>query len=229
MCNSWDVPHREGANGAMIVSEGAQEQVKVDLLCMVFIAALAAHAGSQDEALRQQAVALAKEELGRSLRAAADTFELVDVVPARWRDSSLGCPQKGVVYAPVLTSGYVVGLRTATARHTVHVGAGRAVVCTKESAGPPTPDRKGTTTVTGLNRADEARADLAKTLKVSIETIVIDFFRATTWPDARLGCNKEPPPSVPGTISGYVIQLSHRGKTYTFHSGESGPPKRCAD
>jgi hypothetical protein len=203
--------------------------VKVDLLCILFIAALAAQAGAQDDAAeRKAAVVLAKDELSRSLRAPADTFELVDVVPARWRDSSLGCPEKGVVYAPVLMSGYVVSLRTATARHIVHVGAGRAIVCTAKAAGLPTPDRKGTTTVTGLKRADEARADLAKALKVSIESIVIDFFRGTTWPDARLGCDKEPAPAVRDAISGYVIQLSHRGKTYTFHSDETGPPKQCA-
>ena len=212
----------------MIVSKGGARTVKVDLLCMVFIAALAAQAGSQDDAAaRKEAVALAKDELAKSLRVAADTLELVDVVAARWRDSSLGCPEKSVVYAPVLTSGYVVGLRSAEVRHYVHVGAGRAVVCAAKAAGLPNPDRKGSTPATGLKRADEARADLAKTLEVSIDRIVIDFFRATTWPDARLGCDKEPAPAVPVPINGYVIQLTHQGKPYTFHSDETGPPRQC--
>jgi hypothetical protein len=221
---------REGASGAIIVSEGAHATVKVDLLCMVFVAALAAQAGSQgDAAARTAAVALAKDELARSLRAPTDTFEIIEVTATRWRDSSLGCPEKGVVYAPVLTSGYVVTLRSGATRHTVHVGSGRAVVCTEKLTGPPTPDRDSTTTVTGLKRADDARASLAKTLKVSIDAIVIDFFKPMTWPDARLGCGNAPPPAAPRRTSGYAIQLSHRGQIYTFHSNEEGPPKRCGE
>jgi len=183
-----------------------------------------------DDAARQQAVALAKDELARILRASATTIELVDAVATRWRDSALGCPEKGVVYAPVLTSGYIVRLRVGQERHAVHVGSGRAVICAaKTTSGAPPSNRESAATMTGLKRADQARAALATTLNVPVTTIVVDFFRAMSWPDSRLGCDKEPAPTAaPGKISGFLIQLSHRGKTFVFHSDEAGPPKLCA-
>lgn len=197
----------------------------------MFLAASAVPMDSQaDDAARKEAVALAKDELGRTLRVSASTIELVEVVATRWRDSALGCPEKGVVYAPVLTSGYIVRLRAGQERHAVHVGSGRAVVCTaRTTSGAPATSRESAATMTGLKRADQARAALATTLNVPVTEIVVDFFRAMSWPDSRLGCEKEPAPAATsGRISGFLIQLSHRGKTFVFHSDEAGPPRLCA-
>jgi hypothetical protein len=206
--------------------------VKVTLLCMVFFAASALHMESQaDDVARKEAVTIAKDELARTLRASAATIELVEVVARRWRDSALGCPEKGVVYAPVLTSGYIVRLRVGKESHAVHVGSGRAIVCAaRRASGAPDANRNSASTMTGLKRADEARAALATTLSVPITEIVVDFFRPASWPDSRLGCDKVPaPPAKPGSpISGFLIQLSHRGQTYLYHSDEAGPPRLCA-
>jgi hypothetical protein len=206
--------------------------VKVTLLCMVFFATSALHMESQaDDVARKEAVTIAKEELARALRATVATIELVDVVARRWRDSALGCPEKGVVYSPVVTSGYIVRLRVGTESHAVHVGSGRAIVCAaRTTSGTPDTARSGAATMTGLKRADEARAALATTLNVPITEIVVDFFRSASWPDSRLGCDKAPAPlAKPGSpISGFLIQLSHRGQTFLYHSDESGPPRLCA-
>ena len=49
-----------------------------------------------------------------------------------WPDASLGCPQEGMMYAQVLTPGYLVVIRDAGgAEHSVHTNedASSAIVC----------------------------------------------------------------------------------------------------
>jgi len=112
-------------------------------------------------------------------------------------------------------------------RLAVHVGAGRAVVCQAASPVAGAGSKLSSSeAVTGLKRAEEARADLAKTLGVPSASIVIDFFRATMWPDSRLGCAGEAP-SPAGSVRGFLIQLSSGGKTYEFHSDATNRPRRC--
>ena len=76
-----------------------------------------------------EAAALAQRTLASSLSVAVDQITIARVLPAEWRDSSLGCPERGMMYAPVLTRGFDVRLRHAEREHTVHVAGGRAVVC----------------------------------------------------------------------------------------------------
>ena len=55
------------------------------------------------------------------------------ISPAQWRDSSLGCPQRGMSYTPAFVSGYEVKLRDGERDHIVHVAGGRAVICSSQS------------------------------------------------------------------------------------------------
>jgi hypothetical protein len=52
------------------------------------------------------------------------------VEPREWPDASLGCPQPGVLYAQVLTSGYLVVLGGGGKQLEYHTDErGRAVLC----------------------------------------------------------------------------------------------------
>src|SRR5262245_19908133 len=95
------------------------------------------------DAERDAAVALAKKQLSAALSVSVDSIELDKAEAVDWPDASLGCPEKGMMYAQMLTPGYRVSLKSAGKPHTVHVGAGRAVVCGARKAGAsPPPARK---------------------------------------------------------------------------------------
>ena len=79
---------------------------------------------------RDEAAALARAALGRELGIDdLDGIELVRAEPVDWPDASLGCPEKGMAYAQVVTPGWRVILRIQGRDWRVHAGGRRAVVC----------------------------------------------------------------------------------------------------
>jgi len=89
---------------------------------------------------RDAAVALAKKQLSAALDVTVDTIELDKAEAVDWPDTSLGCREKGKMYAQMITPGYKVLLKVDEKTYAVHVGAGRAVVCPplgKTRAKPP--------------------------------------------------------------------------------------------
>ena len=178
---------------------------------------------------RDAAIELAKARLAHQAGAAADDAVLVSITDAVWRDSSLGCRERGTVYVPVLTSGYRVTLSVRGVQSVVHVGEGRAVVCRGSSAiqrplPAPAPsaarDSKlpPTGAIAGLKLAEQARADLAKTLGVEKDAVTINFFRLAEWPDASLGCPAEGQVYTQQLTKGFTIELASADKNYEYHS-----------
>lgn len=78
---------------------------------------------------RLQAVGRAKVQLSLQLAVPESRMTLDSATAATWPDASLGCPEKGHMYAQVVTRGWVVRLRVADALHEVHVAGKRTVVC----------------------------------------------------------------------------------------------------
>jgi hypothetical protein len=58
-----------------------------------------------DDAGRQM-LAAARDDLAGRLKVKPDQVRLVKAEIMRWSDSSLGCPQPGMMYAQVITPGY---------------------------------------------------------------------------------------------------------------------------
>ncbi len=69
----------------------------------------------------------AREDLARRLSIRPETIKVVEAVSVVWRDSSAGCPQKGMAYTQVLTPG---------ARIRLHVG-GRPYLYHAREGGTP--------------------------------------------------------------------------------------------
>lgn len=74
-------------------------------------------------------LATALADLSDHLRVPSDQISLVSIEAIEWRDTSLGCPQEGFMYAQVITSGYLIvfevegvaySYHTDTADHVIH-------------------------------------------------------------------------------------------------------------
>jgi hypothetical protein len=76
----------------------------------------------------EQAVRLAQEDLAQRLGLAAKAIQLVSVEAVEWSDTSLGCPQPGMVYAQVITPGFRVVLEAKRKRYEYHTDTGQCVV-----------------------------------------------------------------------------------------------------
>ena len=83
----------------------------------------------------EEAVRLAQEDLAGRLGMASADVQLVSVEAVEWSDTSLGCPQPGMMYAQVITPGYRVVLEAGGQTYTYHTDEGRFVVLCEEGSG----------------------------------------------------------------------------------------------
>ncbi|HHS98488.1 MAG TPA: hypothetical protein ENK08_11470 [Chloroflexi bacterium] len=163
---------------------------------------------------QESAIALAKQTLAQYLGIDEAEIKPTHVERITWPDTSLGCPEKGMMYAQVLVPGYRILLRVGEREFWVHVGNGRAVICGGEPTGTPMPDMVST----AAELYEKARSDLAHRLDVPVEEIKARSIQPTTWPDGRMGC-PQPGESFPQTpTEGFVILLEHQGRTYEYHT-----------
>lgn len=90
---------------------------------------LTAVLGSPMTMSSEQAVIKAKQTLSQSLSVDETQLSVKAVTSVQWPDSSLGCPQRGMMYAQVIMAGYKVLLELENTVYPVHVGGNRAVLC----------------------------------------------------------------------------------------------------
>lgn len=64
----------------------------------------------------------AKENLAQRLSIAITEINLVEAKEVTWANSSLGCPQEGMMYAEVLTPGYLILLQVNRQNYEYHAG-----------------------------------------------------------------------------------------------------------
>lgn len=86
----------------------------------------------------QQAVTAAQQALAEATNTPIEEMQLASVTAREWPDSSLGCPQPGMMYTQVITPGYLVILEAGGRQHNVHTDTGgRAVVCQRGQGRSP--------------------------------------------------------------------------------------------
>ncbi len=76
-----------------------------------------------------QLVQKAREDLAGRLGISIDSIAVVKTQAAEWRDSSLGCPEKGMFYMQVITPGYVIVLQAQGKSYEYHAGLSNVVLC----------------------------------------------------------------------------------------------------
>lgn len=86
----------------------------------------------------QNLIDKAVADLAQRLSIPAAQIKLVEAAPVVWPDSSLGCPQKGMVYAQVLTPGYLIRLKASNQEFEYHASKGTYVIYC-ENPNPPVP------------------------------------------------------------------------------------------
>lgn len=110
---------------------------------VLLLAVTAGLAGAQPETDPETtAVRLATETLREQLEIDVEAITIDEVTAVDWPNASLGCPEPGRTYAPVVLSGFRVTLAVGdgdTRRtHRVHVAGTRALVCPRRSPTPAT-------------------------------------------------------------------------------------------
>lgn len=170
---------------------------------------------------QRKAVDEARELLAGQLGIAVEQVELLYSEPVEWPDTSLGCPEAGRVYAPVLTPGYRVILRVRNQQYELHTSQSgkHAVLCPGPVPGERIPLRRARTQEEILSLA---REHLAEKLGAPLEAVAVVSVEEALWDDDTLGCprppGKYPDRAYPGPIPGYRILLAVEGVQYEYHS-----------
>ena len=75
---------------------------------------------------------MARQDLAKKLNLSIEAIREVSVEAVEWPDTSLGCPQPGMMYAQVITPGFRVVLAAKDQTVEYHTDLGRRVVsCAK--------------------------------------------------------------------------------------------------
>ena len=204
------------------------------LTLFVLMAVLGAD-GSSDT--RDDAIAVARQALAAREGHKDAAAEVVSADAVEWRDSSLGCPEKGKFYAQAIRPGYRVVLREGRTVHVIHVSGADAVVCGKplataerqpepvvdtqeaEAPEPTAPAQKALVA--------QAREDLARRLSIAPAAVTFVKLKEVVWPDRSLGCPRPgiEYPQVPQ--DGVQVVLRAAGRSYAYHAGSGRAPFLC--
>jgi hypothetical protein len=166
------------------------------------------------------AVTLARETVAARFSVPLDQIRTITVSPAQWRDSSLGCPERGMIYTPALSSGYVLILRDGEREHVVHVGGGRAVICNSK----PDPKPPAFSAISAsLKAADAVRTAVAARLGIERSAVRI----ASTRPVASgTGSGRSssgslsscPAAPVPPNSGALIVEAEAAAQTFRYYA-----------
>ncbi|MEM8984264.1 MAG: hypothetical protein AAGC71_14620 [Pseudomonadota bacterium] len=167
----------------------------------------------EERSLAKRAVRI----LSTDLNVPEADISLDTIRPMQWRDSSIGCPQPNQAYGQVITPGYRITLRVEKALHFVHVGKERMFVC--KSAGKPMfSSIDAERQLVWGPQMIVARQDLAETLGIAEDQIIIRSALAREFDDDSLDCPEPGKTYATGKRDGFVLTLSHEGREYRYHT-----------
>lgn len=84
----------------------------------------------QDPTL-QKLIAEARADLSKRANVPDSAITVVSVEPTEWSDASLGCPQAGMMYAQVVTPGYLIVLEANGQTYDYHTSNTQVMYCEK--------------------------------------------------------------------------------------------------
>jgi len=99
---------------------------------------MAANTPQSPQAGLKSLIERAVNDLAQRTNLPIEDIKLLEARPVIWADASLGCPQPGMVYAQVLTPGFLIRLEAEGRTFEYHAGRGTALVWC-EHPEPPAP------------------------------------------------------------------------------------------
>jgi len=170
---------------------------------------------TQDEAIR-----VAVQAASKHLNVPAEQFSVQHTQAVDWPDSSLGCPQPGMMYLQVITPGFKVLLKAGAEVYPVHVAGARGVVCVRGAS-----DARGPKAQAAQEKVEllhRGRERLAEMLKVDADKIQVHAIRTGSFGDAP-GC-------IDGTSNdkagGKRVELEYAGRRYEY-SADADEVREC--
>lgn len=192
------------------------------MLASVFSALLGIAALAMNEPLTQeQAITLAKQTASKHFEVPLEQLRVQQVQALDWPDSSLGCPQPGMMYLQVITPGFKVELTTGQDLYPVHIGGTRAVVCVRAAGNASAPKAQAAQAKIELLR--RARERLAAMLKVDITNIQVHTIRAGPS-DTQPVCGGD---ARAAPTTGKRVALEYAGRRYEYRE-DSDEVRECA-
>ena len=181
---------------------------------------LARALGMEEPMNQEQATTAATHAASKYLNLPPEQFSVQNARAVDWPDSSLGCPQPGMMYLQVITPGFKVMLKAGEEIYPVHVGGTRAVVCARTAGDSPGP--KAQAAQAKVDLLHRARARLAAMLDVDAANIQVNAIRAGHFGDAP-GClggaRKE-------KTGGKRVELTYAGRRYEY-SADADEVQEC--
>ena len=198
-------------------------------LMLTTLAAAVFGASTLQPPKKSDSVRLAVQALADQLDMDASEIVVGKVRPVQWPDSGLGCPQPGMMYAQIITPGYLVQLSAGGEVYPVHTGRGQAVVCNRDkralgapAARPLVPSRIQLTTDPAggpLARLVKlVRKDLAQRLKSDPEELVLKSAESKVWPNTGLGCPQPGMMYAQVITEGFRIVFEAQGEEHPYHT-----------
>jgi hypothetical protein len=167
-------------------------------------------------------------DLAQQLGVAEEEIAVKSLEGMQWPDTSLGCPQPGMMYAQVVTPGYRVVLEVDGQVYEAHTDEGHSVVwCEEEESAMEVPPVPGTVEPGLEGLIEMAREDLAERLSTMADEIEVLEAKGIVWPDASLGCPVPEMSYKQVPMDGALIRLQAEGKVYEYHSGGGHDPFLC--
>ena len=166
----------------------------------------------------EAAIALAKDDLAGRLGVAVEKITALGVESVEWPDTSLGCPQPGMMYAQVITPGYRIILRVGGEQYEYHSdNEGRQLVLCQDDRERIEVIRKMVSPEKAITSAQE---DLASRLGIPVGEVTVVSVVGDEFPASNLGCPcpKCPERPIPAIVTGQRITLAAQGKNYEYHA-----------
>ena len=173
-----------------------------------------------------------KEKVAQDVGVAPEELEAIAAEEVQWSDTSLGCPEPGMVYAQVIVPGWRVVFRGPSGEtYDVHTDETqeRWVICDQEQKGksPATP---GPITPGESSSAVQAAVRmLGESLGVSRQEIDIVEVEYVQWRNSCLGCGGPEESCLMVITPGYRVVLKSGGEQYEIHTDASGDVARICD
>ena len=193
------------------------------MLFSIFPGVLLAATVAMNEPMSQdQAVRVATEAISKHLNLPVERFTLQQAQAVDWPDSSLGCPQPGMMYLQTITPGFKVMLTTGDEVYPVHVAGSHAVVCVPGASDARAP--KAQAAQEKVELLHRARERLAGMLKVDAANIQVNAIRAGHFGDVP-GCQGG---ASRGKTDGKRVELEYAGRRYEY-SAEADAVRECKE